>query len=87
MVGGADTIRIHGADVPVRAEVVNIGGLSAHADYTEILGWLRGFRQAPQNICLTHGEPAAADRLRQHIGQALGWEARVPDYLEKMVLE
>ena len=87
MVGGADTIRIHGEDVPVRAKVVNIGGLSAHADYDEILDWLRGFRQAPRNVCLTHGEPAAADRLRQHIERTLGWEARVPDYLETMVLE
>jgi len=87
MVGGADTIRIHGEDVPVRAEVVNIGGLSAHADYAEILDWLRGFRQAPRNVCITHGEPAAADGLRQHIEHTLGWEARVPDYLENLVLE
>lgn len=87
MVAGADTVRIHGEDIPVRAEVVNIEGLSAHADYAEILDWLRGFRQAPKSICLTHGEPAAADRLRQHIEHTLGWDARVPDYLEKLVLE
>ena len=86
MVGGAETVRIHGEDIPVRAEVANIAGLSAHADYAEILDWLRGFRQAPTDICVTHGEPAAADGLRKHIKHSLGWEARVPDYLEKLVL-
>ena len=87
MVSGAETVKIHGEYIPVRAEVANLEGLSGHADYAEILDWLKAFGRAPEKICITHGEPAAADRMRLHIKESLGWESCVPDYLEKMVLK
>lgn len=87
LVGGADSVKIHGEYVPVRAEVANLESLSGHADYAEILDWLRAFRQAPDKICITHGEPAAADGMRLHIQEALGWQSCVPDYLEKMTVK
>lgn len=84
MVAGAEFIRIHGVEVPVRAEVANLETLSAHADYAEILDWLKGFRQPPRRIYLTHGEPQAADQLRQRIEHGLGWDCAVPDYRESV---
>ena len=86
MLGGAETVRIHGTEIPIRAEVANLETLSGHADYAEILDWLKSFRQAPGNIFLTHGEPAAADRLRQHIEATLGWACSVPDYRETVTI-
>lgn len=86
ILGGAETVRIHGTDIPIRAEVADLETLSAHADYAEILDWLRSFREAPKGIYLTHGEPAAADRLRQHIESAFGWECTVPDYREEATI-
>src|SRR5262249_42229915 len=67
MIGGADSIKIHGGYVPVRAEVMNLSQLSAHADAREILRWLGGFRQPPRMTFIVHGEPAAADVLRRRI--------------------
>ena len=84
---GAEAIKIHGKYVPVRAEVANIDNLSAHADYTEILAWLKHFAAPPQQTFITHGEPAAADALRQRIEEQLGWRVYVPDYLETVRLE
>ncbi|HLB31759.1 MAG TPA: MBL fold metallo-hydrolase, partial [Gammaproteobacteria bacterium] len=43
MLNGAEAVKIHGEYVPVRAEVVNIHNLSAHADYAEIMDWLAHF--------------------------------------------
>jgi metallo-beta-lactamase family protein len=86
MLKGAREVKIHGAYVPVRAAVRNFDSLSAHADRVEIVQWLRHFERAPGQIFLTHGEPAAADALRRHIAEALGWEARVPDYLETSIV-
>ena len=83
MVGGAESVKIHGEYVPVRAEVFNLDSLSAHADYTEILGWLGGFARAPKRTFITHGEPAAADELRRRITETLGWACSVPEYLSK----
>jgi metallo-beta-lactamase family protein len=59
MVAGARSTKIHGAHVPVRAEVRNLAMLSAHADADEIMRWLGGLRHAPQTAFITHGEPAA----------------------------
>ena len=86
LASGASEIKIHGSYVPVRAQVVKIDSMSAHADYAEILGWLRGFRRPPRKTFVTHGEPAAADEMRRRIKEALGWDATVPEYGETVAL-
>jgi len=86
MTAGADSVKIHGDYVPVRAEVVRLDGLSAHADYSEILDWLRAFRAPPRQTYVTHGEPAAADELRRRIGEALGWECTVAADMQAVTL-
>jgi metallo-beta-lactamase family protein len=48
---------------------------------------LKGFRTPPRRTFVTHGEPAAADALRHRIEEELGWNCRVPDYLESVTLE
>jgi metallo-beta-lactamase family protein len=84
--GGARSVRIHGRDVPVRAEVAMLDDLSAHADADEILGWLRAFKAPPRKTFITHGEPAAADALRQRIERELDWTCHLPYYLESVEL-
>jgi metallo-beta-lactamase family protein len=86
MVAGAESVKIHGAYVPVRAEVQNLSMFSAHADADEILSWLRGFRKPPRMTFISHGEPTASDVLRRRIEEELGWTCRVPEHLEKVVL-
>ena len=86
MLSGAASVRIHGEDVPVRAEVASLPNLSAHADAGEIVDWMRGFERAPTQVLVTHGEPAAADAMRLRIEHDLGWAARVPDYLQTIDL-
>lgn len=86
LAAGAEAVKIHGEYVPVRAEVVKMDGLSAHADYSEILDWLKGFARPPRETFVTHGEPAAADEMRRRIAETLGWKVRVPEYGEKVKL-
>ena len=74
---GATEIKIHGQYVPVRAEVVELDMLSAHADYRELLAWLAPMA-APRACFVTHGEPAAADALRRRIVERMHWDVRVP---------
>ncbi len=76
---GADELKIHGQYVSVRARVVQIQGLSAHADYAELLDWLRKSGVSPRRAFVTHGEPAAADAFRRRLRDHLGWNAVVPE--------
>lgn len=87
MVNGAESVKIHGEYVPIRAEVAFISNLSAHADYAEITDWLKHFKQIPKQTFITHGEPTAADALRHHIQEHLHWHTHVPDYLETYTLD
>lgn len=82
---GEKEIKIHGEMVPVRARVENISSLSAHADSSEILRWLSGFKRAPRTTFVIHGEPDSAEALRNKIAKELGWNVVVPTY--KQVVE
>jgi metallo-beta-lactamase family protein len=85
MLAGAEAVKIHGAYVPVRAEVANLETLSAHADREELLAWLDA-QQAPRRVFVTHGEPVAADALRLAIEERHGWPCTVPEYRESLEL-
>jgi metallo-beta-lactamase family protein len=75
---GADEIKLQGRYVPVRAQVIQVQGLSAHADHLEMVEWLGSSGLAPRRVFVTHGEPAAADAFRRRLREAFGWDAQVP---------
>jgi len=87
MLAGARTVRIHGQDVPVNAEIAALSTLSAHADAAETVHWLRNFKEPPRLTFITHGEPVASDALRQRIERELRWRTRIPEYRETVDLE
>jgi metallo-beta-lactamase family protein len=82
LVHGVETIKIHGEYFPVRAEVILQDSLSAHADYREILNWLKNFQNPPKEVFIIHGEPKPAEALHQKILEEFGWNCKVPEYLE-----
>jgi len=73
LVDGARVVRIFNDDVPVRARLYTIGGLSAHADREGLLDWLRGFAHAPKRTFVVHGERETAFGFRDEIRRRLGW--------------
>jgi metallo-beta-lactamase family protein len=83
---GAPFVKMHGVMVPVRARIESMEHLSAHADAGEIMQWLAKFRKPPANTFLVHGEPHAAEALRQKITAELGWSVEVGSYLLKVPL-
>ena len=86
MVGGARTVKIHGQQVPIRADVAQLDSLSAHADRDELLAWIGALPSAPQRVFVTHGEPVAADALRQAIEERHHWRCSVPEYRDTVEL-
>jgi metallo-beta-lactamase family protein len=80
LASGARSVRIHGHDVGVAAEIVSLHSASAHADGTQLLDWLRGMPSAPAQVYVVHGERQASDVLRTRIGRELGWRALVPEH-------
>jgi metallo-beta-lactamase family protein len=87
LVAGAPSVKIHGQYVPVRAEVVNLEALSAHADRDGLLSWLARLPRAPKRVFVNHGEPVAADALRLAIEERFGWPACVPEAGRRIALD
>lgn len=86
MLAGAPSIKIHGENIPVRAEVANLGMLSAHADGDELMRWLQGFTKTPRMTFVTHGEPSASDALRRRIEEKLRRPCIVPEHGQQVAL-
>ena len=87
LVGGAKSLKIHGRNIPVRAEIANLPMLSAHADADEILTWLGNFSPPPRRTYITHGEPDASEALRVRVAEELQWPCVVPEYGDQATLD
>lgn len=81
---GAPEIKMHGEYYPVGAEIREMTALSAHADQTEIMRWLQGFKTPPKRTLIVHGEPQAAASLKLKMRDALGWESQTPQAMERI---
>ncbi|MDP2810575.1 MAG: MBL fold metallo-hydrolase [Rhodocyclaceae bacterium] len=78
LVDGARLVRIFGEDVPVRADLYTLGGLSAHADRAALLDWLGHFRVPPRRSFVVHGEAETATGFAALVNEKLGWQAEAP---------
>lgn len=86
MINGKKEIKVFGETVPVNAEIQILSNMSAHADYEEILQWLSHFNHHPRKVFITHGEPEAANSLKEKIEKNYRWNCIVPEYLQTEVL-
>ena len=77
---GAKYLNLFGESVAVRARIVEIGQLSAHAGRSELLRWLSGFQAAPKQTFMVHGEPSGLSGLRDAIKAKFGWPVAIPEY-------
>ncbi|WP_344561002.1 MBL fold metallo-hydrolase RNA specificity domain-containing protein [Streptomyces axinellae] len=85
LVDGVRAVKMFGEYVAVRAEVVDVPGFSAHADADEAVAWLRD-APPPHATYLVHGEPGAAETLRNRLDDELGWTAAVPRSGERVLV-
>ncbi|HET7259397.1 MAG TPA: MBL fold metallo-hydrolase [Candidatus Acidoferrum sp.] len=83
---GAKMLNLFGQQVPVCAEIVEMGQFSAHAGKSELLRWLTAFPAPPKQTYLTHGEPEAAQALQVAIQEKFKWKAAVARYLDTVEL-
>jgi metallo-beta-lactamase family protein len=84
---GAKMLSLFGQQVPVCAEILELGQLSAHAGKSELLRWLGGLPAPPKQTYLTHGEPQAAQALEAAIQEKLKWRVAVARYLDTVDLD
>jgi metallo-beta-lactamase family protein len=87
IVDGAKKVRIHGEEYKVKAKVVQINGISAHADRNDMLNWLKNFKSPPKQIFLVHGEAESAQSFGAFLRDKIGWQVSIPAYEDQVVLD
>jgi metallo-beta-lactamase family protein len=84
---GRSTVRIHGEEVRVRAQIHSLGGFSAHADQGGLVEWATSFEKPPKGIFLVHGEDHALNTLRELLQAKLSSDIQIPGYLAEYTLD
>ena len=85
LVEGRSHIRIWGETIQVRAKIHTVGGLSAHADQTELIDWYKEFHGRPP-VVLVHGETGAQSTLAEKLRADLGARVKVAAEGERLDL-
>lgn len=75
---GEKTVRIHGEEIAVKADIERIEGFSGHADQKGLVEWVKNFTPKPKKIFLIHGEPDALETLSDVLLEETGNEVVVP---------
>lgn len=78
LVDGADTVRLFGENIAVHAAIVELAGISGHADRDMLLDWLGSMGAAPENVFVNHGDDTVCDGFADRIKEALGYPAIAP---------
>lgn len=76
---GVSPVNVYGEPFEVRAEIAALDGFSAHADQSELLGWVQRLQPLPKTIFLVHGEPEAAETLAGLLRERTGATVHVPE--------
>lgn len=84
---GAKEARIFGKYVPVKCRVETMTSLSAHADQTEIMDWVKSFKLKPRSVFIVHGEPHSSEGLRVRVDDLLGPVSVIPKLNETFEIE
>lgn len=79
---GAESLRIHGHDVDVKARVATIKGLSSHGDGNEIMRWIGTAPTPPKRVFVVHGEEKVSLEFAKRISAETGAEVTVPHMKE-----
>ncbi|HET7561984.1 MAG TPA: MBL fold metallo-hydrolase [Rhodanobacteraceae bacterium] len=77
IVQGAKHVHLFGDEIPVRAHVHTVGGLSAHADKDGLSAWYGKIADHPP-VCLVHGEDPGRSKLAGALKVRWGCKVTLP---------
>ena len=83
LLDGAESVKMFGEKIAVKAKIVNFQGLSSHADHDHLIAWAQAFRaEKPQRIFVVHGDADVVPLFVRDLEQ-LGYTAHAPLYTEE----
>ena len=87
ILGGLERVRLHGEELEVLARIEKVNGMSAHADRSELLQWLKGMKTPPKKVFVIHGEERATAAFAEYVHDRMGLDTHVAVYKEEIELD
>jgi len=78
LVDGFEMVRIHNEEIPVKAKIHTVGGLSAHGDQDDLARWYECMANRPP-VYLVHGERESQTAFKEYLSSRTGAEVHLPD--------
>jgi metallo-beta-lactamase family protein len=78
LIDGMKEVKIFGEPIAVNAKIVQLLGISGHADKNGLLDWLQGFTKKPDKIFVVHGEDEVTDIFAKTVEEVVGVSAFAP---------
>ena len=78
LLNGVEKVKLFGEEVEVRAKIVNLPGISGHADQPHLLEWVKAFGNTPAKVFIVHGDEDAALAFAELVQKETGIEAVAP---------
>lgn len=93
IVDGAESIKIFGESIHVKAEIRVLNGISGHADDAGLMRWAAAYKTHPKKVFVTHGEDKVTEIFAARLKDEFELDAMAPysgtvyDLLEDKVIE
>ena len=78
LLDGADSVKLFGEAIQVRAHIAQMDGISGHGDQKIMLDWLGAMTKKPVKVFVNHGENEVTDEFARVIRERLGLDAEAP---------
>lgn len=77
LLGGVKEVKLFGEEIHVQAEILNLPGISSHADKDHLTEWASKIKK-PKMIFVVHGEDKVCDSFASHLEKTLHVPAAAP---------
>ena len=78
LIEGAKEVKLFGEAIKVAADIVQLEGLSGHADKNGLLKWVNSFEKKPEEVFVVHGEDAVCEAFTSCLKDEYKFKARAP---------
>lgn len=80
-------VNIFGEPMRVRAEIASLDELSGHADYSELIEWVKPMVPKLKRVFLVHGEPTQQEAFAKLLKATYGLNVEIPRPGQSFVLD
>lgn len=78
LLNGARQVRLFGETVEVNAKILNLPGISGHADKNQLTDWAGAFADSAPKFFIVHGEDTVTDAFAAHLQRTFGYDVKAP---------